>query len=89
MLLCTAYLTATLVSFGAPGISDKMDMGQKQILCPMIDAPMALASLPEVQRISDRFAANVSASFYASLAYAASCPKPENCKLAMPPAQRK
>ncbi|RUM97991.1 hypothetical protein EET67_10285 [Pseudaminobacter arsenicus] len=88
MLLCTAYLTATLVSFGTPEAPGTMEAWRQPILCPMIDAPMVLASLPEVHRAFDRFTVSLSASFYASLLYAAACPSPENCKLMPPAGQR-
>lgn len=89
MLLCTAYLTATLVSLGVSGFTDKPETERKPMLCPLIDAPLAVVSLPQMQTTFDRFAVSFSKSFYASLLYAAACPSPASCKLVMPQAEQR
>ena len=79
MLLCTAYLTATLIMVATPAASEKMDAWQDSKFCPLVDATLVVASLPQTHDNLDSFTAALRERVYAALVLARACPKAKNC----------
>lgn len=89
MLLCTAYLTGTLIALGLPANPEKVEPWKEIRFCPLIDAPWVVVSLPEVQAGFDGLAASVTQRVQAALVSAAACPDAENCVSNVMPAEPK
>lgn len=79
MLLCTAYLTGTLIALGLPANPDKIEPWKELRFCPLVDAPLVAASLPQAQAGLRRIAATVEQRVRAAVISATACPDAESC----------
>lgn len=79
MLICTAYLTGTLIALGLPAGPDRIEPWKELRFCSLVDAPLVAASLPQVRSGFLRMAATFEHHVQAALDSAAACPAAENC----------
>jgi hypothetical protein len=89
MLLCTAYVTGTLIALGLPANPDKIEPWKDLRFCPLVDASLLAARLPQVQIGFERLAATLEKRVQAALVSAATCPNAENCAAEAVPGEPK
>jgi hypothetical protein len=89
MLLCTAYVTGTLIALGLPANPGRIEPWKDLRFCPLVDAPLIAATLPQAQAGFQRLAATIEQRVRVAVVSATACPYAENCTAEAVPAEPK